>query len=201
MYTFIHPTKSGGTALEEFFALHYNTYIKGKRHETLCTNTNNPIIVVREPIDRFISMYKYWKNGSIDFNIHMRPGDFLKKYNNYTIKDFINLIKKNSTKELHVAFTNKFHFATTKQWINNTPYNKIIVIKYIKNLDIKMPYILKNLGIPDKHIPLPIANVSSSKEDIILDEDDLNFIRRRFKDDFDLYNDVNTKKSLFRMVL
>ena len=64
-----------------------------------------------------------------------------------------------------------------------------------------MPYILKNLGIPDKKIQLPIANVTSSKEDIILDEDDLNFIRRRFKDDFELYNEVNNKKGLFKMVI
>jgi hypothetical protein len=64
-----------------------------------------------------------------------------------------------------------------------------------------MPYILKSLGIPDKKIPLPVINITSSKEDIILDEDDMNFIRRRFNDDFDLYNDVNNKKELFRMVL
>jgi hypothetical protein len=201
MYTFIHPTKSGGTALEEYFALHYNKYIKGKKHDTLCTPTNNPILVLREPIDRFISMYKYWKNGSVDFNVHKRSEEFLKKYNNYSIKDFINLIRKNSVRELHVTFTEKYHFALTNYWINNTPYNKIIVIKYVKNLDMKMPQILKALGIPDKNIPLPIANVTISKEDIILDEDDLNFIKRRFKDDFDLYNNVNNKKELFRMVL
>ncbi len=201
MYTFIHPTKSGGTALEEYFASHYDTYVKGKKHEILCSQTNNPIIVVREPIDRFVSIYQYWKNGSVDFDKHKRSEDFVKRYSKYSVKDFINLIKKNSTNELYVTFTKKAHFDTTHAWINNTPYNKIIIIKYIKNLDLKMPYILKTLGIPDKKIPLPIANVTHSKEDVILDEDDLNFIRQRFKDDFELYNKVNNKKELFKMVL
>lgn len=201
MYTFIHPTKSGGTALEEYFAKHYSNFIKGLKHTNLCLPGNNPIIVVREPIDRFISMYKYWKNGSVDFKVHKRSTEFVKKYNSYTVKDFITLLKRNSTKDLLVTFTEKEHFLQTKHWINNTPYNKIIIIKYIKNLDIKMPYILKSLGIPDKKIPLPLTNITSSKEDIILDDDDLDFIKRRFKDDFELYNDVNNKKELFRMVI
>ena len=29
MYTFIHPTKSGGTAVEEYFNKYYSEYITG----------------------------------------------------------------------------------------------------------------------------------------------------------------------------
>jgi hypothetical protein len=67
VYTFIHPTKSGGTALEQYFDKYYqkNIDISGG-HEVKCSNTNNPIIVVRDVKTRFYSMYKYWKNGAID---------------------------------------------------------------------------------------------------------------------------------------
>lgn len=47
-YTFIHPTKSGGTTLQKYFEMYYKNYITGIGHENKCTNNNNPIIVVRD---------------------------------------------------------------------------------------------------------------------------------------------------------
>lgn len=202
MFTFIHPTKSGGTALERYFEAHYKEYIVGKTHGNKCSPTNNPIIVLREPIDRFISMYKYWKKGSKDIKPYQRSNEFVSKYGNYTIKDFINLLKDNAKVDLCVSFTGNLHFVPTTHWIAKTPLDKIIIILYIKNLDIKMTHILKNLGVPDKKIPLGIVNESiGSDEDVILNEEDLQYINERFKDDFDLYEKAQTQPELFRMVL
>ena len=66
MYTFIHPTKSGGTACENFFYEYYREYIVGLGHDYNCNNNNNPIIIVRDIKSRFFSMFTYWKCGALD---------------------------------------------------------------------------------------------------------------------------------------
>ena len=43
-FSFIHPTKCGGTAVENFLLKHYSKYFILKSHHTLtCNNYNNPI--------------------------------------------------------------------------------------------------------------------------------------------------------------
>ena len=126
-YTFIHPTKTGGTACETFFKEHYSEFIKGIGHDNKCMNDNNPIVIIRDPIDRFISMYKYWKYGSLDIDKYKRGVVFLKHYNGYTIKDFIQLIKNKRHGDLYQNFTWNQHFEPISNWINNVNYDNIIV--------------------------------------------------------------------------
>ena len=93
MYTFIHPTKSGGTSIADYFKIHYSKYILGNNHDNKCTDTNNPIIVVRDVESRFLSMYKYCKHGS----------EKLKRVNKKNKKmesllDFVHMLKTNKQK-------------------------------------------------------------------------------------------------------
>ena len=46
MYTFIHPTKTGGTAVEGYFKTFYPNHIQGEGHGNKCTANNKPIIIV-----------------------------------------------------------------------------------------------------------------------------------------------------------
>jgi len=200
-YTFIHPTKTGGTACETFFNEHYSEFIKGRGHDNKCTNNNNPIIIIRDPIDRFISMYKYWKYGSLDIDKYKRNSIFLQNYNNYTIKDFIRLIKNKQDEDLHQSFTWNQHFEPIKKWINNTKYENIIVILYTKNLNEKINKLLDTLKIQPKPVKLPILNVSNNKENIQIDDNDILFIKSYFADDFTLYNDAKNQPELFKHVL
>jgi hypothetical protein len=200
-YTFIHPTKTGGTACETFFQEHYSEFIKGSGHDNKCTNENNPIIIIRDPIDRFISMYKYWKYGSLDIDKFKRSVLFLQNYNNYTIKDFIQLIKNKQHGDLYQNFTWDQHFEPITKWINSTNYANIIVILYTKNLNEKMNKLLGALNIVNKHIELPIINVSNNKENIQLDDNDILFVKSYFVDDFKLYDDIKNRPELFKYVI
>ena len=201
IYTFIHPTKTGGTACETFFSEHYSEFIKGTGHDNKCTNENNPIVIIRDPIDRFISMYKYWKYGSLDIDKYKRSGAFLQNYNDYTIKDFIQLIKNKNHGDLYQNFTWDQHFQPIVKWINKTNYANIIVIIYERDLNEKINKLLDVLKIKPKPVELPIINVSNNKENIQLDDDDIIFIKSYFVNDFKLYDDVNNRPELFKMVI
>jgi hypothetical protein len=201
IYTFIHPTKTGGTACENFFRVHYSEFIKGTGHDNKCTNNNNPIVIIRDPIDRFISMYKYWKYGSLDIYKYKRNDEFKNSYKNYTIKDFIHLIKNKQHGHLYQNFTWSQHFDPITKWINNTNYANIIVILYEKNLNEKINTLFDVLKIKPKPVELPIINVSNNKENIQLDNNDILFIKSYFVDDFKLYDDANNHPELFKHVI
>jgi len=198
-YTFIHPTKCGGTAVEQYFQNNYSNIITGSGHKNVCTAINNPIIIIRDPIDRFISMYNYWKNGSTN-GLYIRDNNFIKKYGNYTIKDYIKLLKTNAVRDLNHKFTWRQHYAAQTSWIKKDYYKNAIVIKYDENLDTKIHELLNYLNITDKNIILNKVNVTK-KDEVILDNDDINFIKNRYNSDFELINNINNKPELFKKVI
>lgn len=81
-YTFIHPTKTGGTACKKFLEKKYSEYFTGFEHNILCSDNNNSIIIVRNIHERFFSMFNYWKNGS---ELYKRNTVFTNKNKNKTI--------------------------------------------------------------------------------------------------------------------
>ncbi len=202
-YTFIHPTKSGGTAVENYFSKHYKDYITGTGHETKCTNTNNPIIIIRDVKSRFYSMYKYWKNGSIDSNFK-RSSDFKEIHKSISILDFIDLLKYNKEKLYH-GFTWNQYFENTNKWIGDTDYKNIIIIKYCNDLNDKIQKLINYLNIPNKNIPLTKYNVSvdmSDQDKLLMDDVNINeFIEDYFKDDIKLINIIENNPEQFKLVI
>jgi hypothetical protein len=201
-YTFIHPTKSGGTSIEEYFSEHYSDYIIGGGHVNICNNNNNPIIVIRDVKSRFFSMYKYWKYGALDTK-YKRTEKWKKHYANASILYFINIFKKNSA-NLYCEFLWGQHYYNSTKWIKeNTDYKNIIIIKYESNLNEKIQQLINLLGIPNKNIPLPIKNISVNvdNEEELNNDYVNNFISEYFKDDIILINKIETNPELFKFVI
>jgi hypothetical protein len=202
IYTFIHPTKTGGTAVEEYFSENYSNYITGIGHIFKCSNNNNSIIIVRDAKSRFLSIYKYWKNGAID--THYKPSSYYKEKNkDITILDFINIWKTNK-EYLLTNFTWDQHFHNITEWIGNTEYKNIIIIKYEKDLNNKIQKLINYLGIKNKNIPLKKCNISCTidNEDELLNHPDvINFVEEYFKDDINLLNTIENNPELFKLVI
>jgi hypothetical protein len=194
-FTFVHPTKCGGTSVEQFLEKYYSKYFFTNLHLNKCENNNNSILIVRDPVDRFKSMYKYWKNGS---EIFIHKNYHINKFKNVNIKTFIKMLQNNSN-VLYNNFLKNIHYKPISYWIHDK-YKNIIIVKYCKDLNIPFQKIINFLKIPNLNIPIPHINISKNKEKIILDEEDLEFIKKYFKTDYELIELINTNPKIFRGV-
>jgi hypothetical protein len=197
--TFVHITKTGGTAVEKYFCRHYFQYIRGRGHRNICKSLNHPIVIIREPISRFESMYHYWKRGSVSGDF-MRDESFIDKYIGCDVKSFIHKIKTN-VKDLKYKFTWREHFKKQTAWIPENCYKNTIVIKYVDDLNDSIHKLLEHLKIPDLMIPLEKENVSKKEETIILDVDDIENIKEIYKEDFELWDKIENQPELFLFVI
>ena len=203
-YTFIHPTKSGGTAIQRYFKKYYQYYIAGPdNHKHKCKNDNNPIIIVRDVKSRFISIFNYWKNGAIDTSFK-RNNNFINKNKDITVLDFISILKSDKTK-LYKDFTWNHHFSSTSEWFGNTNYENIIIIEYVDDLNGKIQKLLNSLNIPNKNISLPRINISvppTGKDKLLFENPEVDkFIQEYFKDDIKLINTIKNNPKLFKLVI
>jgi hypothetical protein len=201
IYTFIHIPKCGGTAVENMFLNHYSDRIVGTTHKWVATLDNNPIVIIRNPVDRFISLYNYWKNGSHGRNY--RNADFRNKYGDYSIKDFIQLIRQNKTQDMVVGYVWRVHYYPQTFWIPKETHANSIVITYVNNLDYKIQQLLDYCKIENKKIKLPVSNVTIKKpgEEVVLDNEDFEWLQQHFKDDFELWENAFMNPGLFKKVI
>ena len=197
--TFVHPTKCGGTAVENFLYENYRNFFNlNKGHGPTCLNHNNSVIIVRDPVDRFKSIYKYWKYGS---GVNIRDETFLKKYSDVNVKQFIQFMKNNNTEHLFRGCTWDVHIRPITYWIKKTQLRNIIVLKYQKDINPSIQKLLHLLKIPTTSKIVPHFNVTKNKEKIVLDDDDIAFIREYYKTDYALWDKINNEPTLFRCVI
>ena len=208
IYTFIHIPKCGGSPVENYFEKHYSDRIFGTTHKWLSTKDNNPIVIIREPIERFISLYHYWKNGSHGRN--SRNQEFIDKYGKYTISDFIRTFKTcipaingNYMHELSVGFTWRVHFFKQVYWIPPECFANSIVVLYNNDLNDKIHQLLEYIGVVDKNIPLEKSNATRKKdgEEVVISDEDMAWLKEWFKEDFILWEAAKHLPQLFKKVI
>jgi hypothetical protein len=194
-FTFVHPTKCGGCAVEDFLNENYSDYFLIEGHYNKCEYNNDSIIIVRDPVDRFKSMYKYWKYGS---ERHQINEEHIEKYKNINIKTFISMLKHRSY-NLITKFTQDIHYKPITHWINTT-YKNIIILKYNKDLNNTVQKMIRKMNIPSVNKIVKHTNISKSTEEIVLDNEDLLFIKKYFISDYHLIYLINKYPKLFRGV-
>lgn len=205
-YIIIHPTKVAGSAFIKYVEAHYPKNFRYNGHEFKASQTMNPIVFIRDPYDRFISMYKYWKYGSLDYHDHKHSETHLINTQKYNIKDFIQFVK-NKDVILITPFTSHTHIRPQSWWISEDDYQKSIIVYYDKNeMEEKVFYLLNYLEqlkiLMNKRVPFQKINVSNSNnnEKIILDEEDKKAIEQIYKADFELISKIKMYPQMFKKV-
>ncbi|AUF82643.1 putative sulfotransferase [Tetraselmis virus 1] len=204
-YTFVHPTKTGGTTVEQYFKQFHHKTIGGMGHVHTCSSSKNPIVIVRNPMERFYSIYNYWRNGAVNGKF-MRKDTWNPPCN--SINEFVFLLKQNDQhfvkKFLHKDFTTRLHFVPQSHWLKSGDYSKTIVLLYDRaGLDLKIQHLLKYLNIPVLGLPLPKVNVTKTSDSVslLLGEEEEKWVKKYYKADFDLWHLVNNHPSRFKKVL
>jgi len=195
MYTFIHPTKTGGISFGTYLKKWYPTIIQGDSdHKNKCSRTNNPIVIVREPLDRFISQYNFWKYGS-NYAICKHVG-----INTFTIDDYIHFIKSENRK-LVTLHTRMEHHKPQSFWTPKDVYSNTIVIRYTKTLNDALGPLLRYLGLEPRGPFCSPNNITRQKDSVVLNTSQIEWIKEYYKEDFDIWGLVNTQPELFKYVI
>lgn len=199
-HTFIHPTKCGGTALEQFFARVCPERIRGDGHQNLCSEKNNPIIVLREPVDRFSSIFHYWKSGA-EAGPYQRAPELRAKYADVTPKQFIRMIAEDRRDDLYAdPRWTKEHFLPQAHWLPAEAMSHAIVLPYVPDLAPVVRGLFKYLRV-DVPVDLPKVNVTRRDAAMDLDDEDQRWVRKAFSADFDLWARLRHRPHSFRRVI
>lgn len=179
---FVHIHKNGGSSIKEMLK-NNDINIKYVGHNYPEINQNE-IVILRDPIDRFISAFYYGKENYPNANTkHFNtPNEF--------IENIINVSSKKHKYTKHIFENSKTHtingekstswtWTPQYKWFNNPKY----VLRFT-NLEEDFNKCLKDIGY-DKKISIPKKNTSTHK-DTYLSEKSIAFLKEHYRKDFEL---------------
>lgn len=190
-FKLIHPTKTGGTYICDTLYAHKLIPKPRGHHGPVCDQHPNPIISLREPVDRFKSMYKYWRFGGYKYGASDREGG--------SVDDFIDAITS-ASHELNTNHTSNMHVKPQTYWIKPSDYSKTIVVRYTDDMSSQVKKLLEYLEITSDSISSDRINKSMG-DDFELTREQKIFVENFYQEDFDLWSDVSHRPSLFKHVI
>lgn len=219
---FMSITKTSCCNLLEFLLQNYEENLLERENFAHVFTTESfsenvfPVCTVRDPVERFISMYNYYFFGSEIFGKDRRKALFFKRTDN--IYEFIDSIIPEIYKITHVEkrkykkyvgeYIWRAHINPQTHWIKKQHYYKTIITMYQKNMTdilIKLgEYLHSELNFPKiSKLPTHKKNVTSNKKNFNEKEMQYikDFVNQYYSSDYELIKKIEKTPNLFKAVI
>ena len=198
-YYFIHIPKNAGTSIQRLIYSTKDLPLVYVGHNYPTSRTNE-IVVLRDPIDRFVSAFTYMKqyhfrNNAVDFQVIKTANDLAESL--YTGDDRFPhalAILKQQHRQFQSIKGKRIHtnwvFAPQYLYVHEPAY-----ILHFENLNQEFKQCMQDIGYT-KEINLPMKNTSTNSKKQYLSKTALKFIHMYYKDDFELVKNAAYTYSL-----
>lgn len=206
-YILVHIPKTGGTAVNGWVDM---MQLQGQCLDIRTAHTHyldtqharnmgyHPISIIREPTERFISSFYYWKYGSEDIANWQREKNWRTADDINTPEDLIQILKDTEHprhKTIKTAllsrdnFTHRHHFMPQTLWLT-APLNKSTIICYDnQHLQSNIQNAFKKLNIHCPMAKLPYVNRSKKPDtQIKLSSEAQQWLATIYADDYQLWH-------------
>lgn len=168
-------------------------YYYPREHRTTTRKTTNPIVVLRDPFDRLLSCYMYWKHGS-----ELHPSQ---AYQKWSLEYYLVNILHNKHADLKTEKIWEAHYKPMVDWIFPEDYAKTTVVMYNDDLNVVLKPLLNTLNIPFQNKSLTKINKSNKHCNITWTSTTKALVRKIYAEDFELLQTVQTHPEQFAAVI
>lgn len=191
---YVHPTKTGGTTVEHFLkkGVSPSAVRTGGGHTTRVDDAldSGCLVVIRDPIERAMSIYRYYRAGSERYNPHHRRPVL-------SFDAFWTAIDAGCDPGLPRLYMWEDHLRPQTWWIRTEHLDdpRVHVILNHPSTSLKQATFdtLRSLGIDHDPAMWTDVNVSRYRDDISLLPSTERLLRRLFADDLELWATAQKK--------
>lgn len=198
MHQFIHIPKTGGCAVGGFLRLNYPGSFQEMGHEFMVPSSENPIVVVRSPLDRVFSVFYFWTGGSEIYSPKDFFGDEDMSFRNFIDSAQVIADSIPHTDQLVANYSRVLHVLPQSRWLSPENYAKTIVIRYNRDMTQSLKKLVEYLKLPN-FSGMPKVNISKKKP-ITFSKYENGKLFELYKSDFELWNDINHHQYKFKKV-